>query len=89
MTFECRKEGISLRRISKRLSELKIKSPRGHDTWSIETIRKILNNEKYYGTVLLQKTFVSHYFTGKQSLNKGECTQYLIENNHEPIIKDR
>ena len=88
MIYNWRNEGVSLRGISKRLSELKIKSPRGHDTWSIESIRKILNNEKYYGKVLLQKTFVSNYFTGKQSVNKGECIQYLIENNHEPIIKD-
>ena len=89
MIYGWRKEGFSLREISKRLSELKIKSPRGHDTWSIETIRKILNNEKYYGNVLLQKTFVSNYFKGKQSINKGEYKRYLIGNNHEPIIKAR
>ena len=88
MIYAWRNENVSLREISKRLSELKIKSPRGHDTWSIETIRKILNNEKYHGNVLLQKTFVSHYFTGKQSVNNGEYNRYLIENNHKPIITD-
>lgn len=52
----------------------------------IETVRKILNNEKYYGDVLLQKTYVSDYFTGKQSLNNGELDKYLIEGHHEGIV---
>ena len=63
-----------------------IKSPRGHNKWSIETIRKILNNEKYYGNVLLQKTYVSNYFTGKQSVNNGELERYLLEQHHPAII---
>ena len=54
--------------------------------WHIETVRKILNNEKYYGDVLLQKTYVSDYFTGKQSLNNGELDKYLIEGHHEGIV---
>jgi len=63
-----------------------VKAPRGGDIWCIETIRKILNNEKYRGDVLLQKTYVSNYFTGKQSPNNGELPKYLIENHHEGII---
>ena len=55
--------------------------------WHIETVRKILNNEKYYGDVLLQKTYVSDYFTGKQSPNNGELDKYLIEGHHEGIVK--
>ena len=38
--------------------EMNIKAPRGGKVWGIETIRKILNNEKYYGDVLLQKTYI-------------------------------
>ena len=62
-----------------------VKAPRGGDVWHIETIRKILNNEKYHGDVLLQKTNVSDYFTGKQSPNTGQLPQYMIENHHEGI----
>ena len=40
----------------------------------------------YYGDVLLQKTYVSDYFTGKQSPNNGELDQYLIEGHHEGIV---
>ena len=52
----------------------------------IETIRKILNNEKYYGDVCLQKTYIADYFTGKQVPNRGEYDYFLCEDHHEAII---
>ena len=84
--FEWRQHGVSLRGITKYLHDMNIKAPHGGDVWHIETIRKILNNEKYHGDVLLQKTYVSDYFKGKQSPNTGLLPQYLIENHHERII---
>lgn len=80
-------EGRSLRRILKALADIGIKSPRGHNKWSNETIRKILNNEKYYGNVLLQKTYISNYFMGKQSVNNGELERYVTKEHHQPIIE--
>lgn len=85
--FGWHREGWSLRHISKSLADMDIKSPCGHSKWSIETIRKILHNEKYHGNVLLQKTYISNYFTGKQSENNGELDQYLIGNHHQAIVK--
>lgn len=87
--YSWREQGVSLRGISKKLSELGVKSPRGKDTWGIETIRLILNNEKYHGDVLLQKTFVAELFSKKRCPNKGEYPQYLIENHHEAIINNQ
>ena len=84
--FAWRATGLSLRAITAKLKEHGIPSPRGNPVWHIETVRKILNNEKYYGDVLLQKTYVSDYFTGKQSPNNGELDQYLIEGHHEGIV---
>lgn len=84
--FTWRNDGLSLRAITAQLKEHGIPSPRGNPVWHIETVRKILNNEKYYGNVLLQKTYVSDYFTGKQSPNNGELDQYLIEGHHEGIV---
>lgn len=55
----------------------------------IETIRKILNNEKYYGNVLLQKTYITDFFTGRQVPNKGEYARYLITEHHEAIINTK
>lgn len=85
--YSWHREGRSLRCISKALADMGIKSPRGHCKWGIETIRKILNNEKYYGNVLLQKTYISNYFTGKQSVNNGELERYVITGHHQPIIE--
>lgn len=84
--YSWHREGRSLRCISKALVEMGIKSPRGHNKWSIETIRKILNNEKYYGHVLLQKTYISNYFTGKQAVNNGVLERYLLERYHPSIV---
>lgn len=86
LIFEWRQQGMSLRKIVATLADMEIKSPRGHINWSIETVRKILSNEKYYGNVLLQKTYISDYFTGKQSPNRGQLKKYLMENNHKAII---
>ena len=53
LIYEWRAEGSFLRTIASRLMEMNIKSPRGGKLWGIETIRKILDNEKYYGDVVL------------------------------------
>lgn len=86
LIYKWHEQGISLRRIASTLAEMGINSPRGNPVWSIETIRKILHNEKYYGNVLLQKTYVSDFFTGKQSINNGELDRYLLEFHHEAIL---
>lgn len=86
LIYEWRAEGDSLRTIASRLMELNIKAPRGGNVWGIETLRKILNNEKYYGDVLLQKTYIADFFTGKQVPNRGECESYLSKDHHEAIL---
>ena len=79
-------EGCSLREIAHRLMDAKIKAPRGGDVWHIEAIRRILNNEKYYGDVCLQKTYIADYFKGKQVPNRGEYDRYLLRDHHTAII---
>jgi site-specific recombinase, resolvase family, putative len=46
----------------------------------------MLQNEKYMGDVLLQKTYTVDFLTKKRSENKGQVDQYYIEGNHEAII---
>lgn len=87
MVYTWYSQGWSLRKISAQLQAQNIPSPRGKPQWGIETIRQILQNEKYLGNVLLQKTFAANFFTGSQAQNKGEHTKYLISQHHEPIIK--
>lgn len=65
MIFNLRLEGYSLGSIASELAKMKIPSPSGKPIWSRECIRKMLINEKYIGSVLLQKTFIKDYFFGK------------------------
>src|SRR5665647_310662 len=46
----------------------------------------MLENEKYYGDALLQKTITVDFLTHKRKANKGQAPKYQIEGNHEPII---
>ena len=85
--FMWHRDGYSLRQISTNLAAEGIPSPRGGKTWGIETIRKILNNEKYFGNVLLQKTYVADYFSGRQKENHGELEKYLITEHREAIMR--
>jgi DNA invertase Pin-like site-specific DNA recombinase len=86
MIFDSYLSGKSLRTISGELWLREIPSPRGHREWGIETISKLLSNEKYTGNVLLQKTFVRDYLKGTQEKNTGQCNQYFISGCHPAII---
>lgn len=55
-------------------------------TWRPETIKKILQNEKYIGDALLQKIYTVDVLTKKRVKNNGIMPQYYVENNHEAII---
>lgn len=87
MIFRMANESASLSQIAQALQEQNILSPRGKSTWRRETPRKILQNEKYYGTVILQKTFVANCLDHKQVKNTGQRKQSVIAENHEAIIK--
>ncbi|QNO17863.1 recombinase family protein [Caproicibacterium amylolyticum] len=46
----------------------------------------ILRNEKYIGSMLLQKTFVRDHLTKKKMKNTGQLPQFFVEDSHEAII---
>jgi len=89
MIFNLYLSGKSLRTISGELWLREIHSPRGHRKWGIETISKLLSNEKYTGNVILQKTVVQDYLEGKQVKNQGQEQMYLVSNCHQPIITQK
>ncbi|MBR2255766.1 MAG: recombinase family protein [Blautia sp.] len=78
--------GLSYHAIAEKLTELGIKTPGGKDKWSQSTVKSILQNEKYAGNALLQKTYTADFLTKKQVTNHGEVPQYFVEDNHESII---
>lgn len=78
--------GHSIVRIKQDLENDGIFTKKGKPEWSPNAIRFILNNEKYAGDSLLQKTYVSDVLTHKVKKNNGELPQYLVKNSHVGII---
>jgi len=83
--FDSYLQGIKYKEMIEILKERKIPSPNGNETWSQSTLETMLNNEKYTGDNLLQKTLY-----GKSIKNLdyalGRVNQYLVRNNHPGII---
>ena len=57
----------------------------GENPWNYNAIHRILNNERYIGDALLQKTFTTE-FPFRKKRNNGEKAQYYIKNNHHAVI---
>lgn len=79
-------EGASLLKNGRGLEAGGILTGVGKTKWRPETLKKILQNEKYIGDVLLQKTYTVDFLNKKRVQNKGIVLQYYVENSHEPII---
>ncbi len=79
-------EGASLLQIGRGLEADGILTGAGKTKWRPETLRKILQNEKYIGDALLQKTYTVDFLNKKRVQNNGIVPQYYVENSHEPII---
>ena len=78
--------GDSLRTIKETLESMGVPTATGNQNWSTEAIQRILQNEKYAGDVLLQKTYTADFIEGKVKKNNGELPQYYIKDNHPAII---
>lgn len=78
--------GKNANSIAKALTEQGIPSPTEKEKWYYGTVRRMLQNEKYKGDALLQKSFTTNFLTKKTKVNEGELPQYYVENNHEAII---
>ena len=78
--------GESVTAIMDALNAEGIPSPQKKKGWTDATLRKILENEKYCGDVILQKTYISDPISKKVKKNNGELPKIYIKNNHAPII---
>ena len=54
--------------------------------YEVITINSILQNEKYAGNALLQKTFCEDFLTKKMVKNEGQVPQYFVTQSHPAII---
>nr|WP_314460545.1 recombinase family protein [uncultured Clostridium sp.] len=81
--FKSYRSGHSLGKIAKKLEERGTSSPTGQGKWNREAISKLLCNEKFIGSVLLQKMMSED---GYQVKNQGDLDRVLIRNHHFVII---
>ena len=49
----------------------------------------MLENEKYKGDALLQKSYTVDFLTKKRTQNKGEIQMFYVEDDHDAIISKR
>lgn len=96
MTFKELARSLNLRKIPRKVSyytrkrmqhpakgQLKAEIEEG---WTSQQIGDILENERYTGDVLIQKTFTEDYLTHKVRENRGEVVQYIVRDHHPAII---
>ena len=86
MIFQSYLDGDSLQRIKEKLESGGVLTATGRKDWTTQAIQRILQNEKYMGDVLLQKTFTANFLEGRPRKNNGELPKYYIENNHPAIV---
>lgn len=79
-------EGWGITPITQSLSDCGIPAPGGGVRWHTTTVESILQNEKYKGDALLQKTFTTNFLTKAKKPNEGELPQYYVTGGHEAII---
>ena len=75
--------GMGTYLIAKELNGRGIPSKKGAG-WHSGTVRGILQNDKYTGDVIFQKTYTDENYN--RHINYGERDMYLYRNHHEPIV---
>lgn len=80
--------GESTRAIAREMTELGITPPESAKQWSFMSVGYILQNEKYIGDSLAQKTFATDTFPTRKMKNNGEKVQYYVQATHPPIIAE-
>lgn len=84
--------GYTYREIIRDFEERGVKPPNATTNksglWVTSTIKSLLENEKYCGDCLLQKTYARDFLSERRIKNTGQAPQKYVENNH-PAIVDR
>lgn len=82
--YERYSAGTGYEKIARDLNERGIKRKLLDTLWRGNDIKRILENEKYVGDALLQKTYKQNF---KQVKNYGEVPQYYVKHNHQAIVQ--
>ncbi len=79
-------QGLTPGAIARELEANEIKNVRGQVKWYGSTIKSMLQNEKYTGNAILQKTYSTDFLSKKRKVNNGEIPKFYVENSHPSII---
>ena len=88
LIFKMYADGCSSSEIAKYLHENGYKRWNGETNWRRNHIYQILQNEKYVGDAVLQKTYTVNCITHERADNNGQKPKYYIKDCH-PAIIDR
>lgn len=78
--------GMNIKAIADTLTDKGVKTAKGNSVWYYSSVKGILQNEKYIGNALLQKSYTVDFLTHRKKVNTGELPQYYVEGNHPAII---
>ena len=78
--------GVSLGDLCDKLKDEGRLTGTGGNAWTRTSVSRIIKNEKYKGSALLGKTYVSNVLEKKRTINHGEVKSYYIDDDHEPIV---
>lgn len=79
-------EEYSFRQIKLELERRGILTATGEKAWHEKVIQGMLQNEKYCGDTMLQKTITENFLTGKRVKNVGQKAKYYVYDSHEGIV---
>lgn len=80
-------EGMTLTEISDALAEDGVFNRKGLP-FGKTSIKRILDQEKYRGFSILQRTFTDNHITHHKKLNHGELPQFEVQKTHPRIIDE-
>jgi DNA invertase Pin-like site-specific DNA recombinase len=80
-------EGMTLTEISDVLAERGVFNRKGVP-FGKTSILRILDQEKYRGFSILQRTFTDNHITHQKKLNRGELPQFEVQGTHPRIIDE-
>ena len=78
--------GDTLRAIKAQLEAEQVPYSTGEVAWNRSTLQSILQNEKYCGDVIMQKTFRKDCINKETVVNTGQLPKYWTQNHHEAIV---
>lgn len=78
--------GMGKLAIANQLNEQGILTKNGN-RWSPKSVLRILRNEKYAGTMLLQRFYSENHITKRKITNEDQLQKYIVDESHPAIIE--